>query len=111
MFVDCLKKCRVPNYKTPFENLTVISYIGAVLVVYIGGLSGAKKVFRELLGHVLGAPQSFFDIQPRGRILDRLSNDVYKLDSVLPDLIRVFSSQAFRVLLVCFRICSFVLEL
>lgn len=75
----------------------MISFIGAVFIVYIAGLNGSKKIFEQLLGHVLGAPQSFFEIQPRGRILDRLSNDVYKLDSVLPDLMRVFNAQAFRV--------------
>ncbi|KAM8717859.1 hypothetical protein ACLKA7_004542 [Drosophila subpalustris] len=82
----------------------LISFIGAVFIVNIAGLNGAQKIFRELLGHVLGAPQSFFDIQPRGRILDRLSNDVYKLDVILPDLIRVFNSQAFRAIPIDLRI-------
>ncbi|KRF85629.1 multidrug resistance-associated protein 1 isoform X18 [Drosophila virilis] len=76
----------------------VISNIAAVLIVYIGGLIGAQKLFCLLFRRILGAPQSFFDIQPRARILDRLANDVYKLDMVLPELLRVFNSQAFRVL-------------
>jgi len=45
----------------------------------------------------LHAPQAYFDIKPRARILDRLANDIYKLDVVLPELIRVFNSQVFRV--------------
>jgi len=40
--------------------------------------------------------KKFFKIF-RARILDRLANDIYKLDVVLPELIRVFNSQVFRV--------------
>ncbi|XP_060645841.1 multidrug resistance-associated protein 1 isoform X12 [Drosophila nasuta] len=81
-----------------FGFAQVISFIGAVFLVNIGGLIGANKIFRHLLRRILGAPQEFFDMKPRGRILDRLSNDVYKLDVVLPDLLRVFNAQAYRVL-------------
>ncbi|XP_032595397.1 multidrug resistance-associated protein 1 isoform X13 [Drosophila grimshawi] len=76
----------------------VSSQIGNTLTVYIAGLRGAQRIFRQLFRRILGAPQSFFDIQPRGRIIDRLANDVYKLDSVLPQIFQVFCSQAFRVL-------------
>lgn len=54
-------------------------------------------MFVFLLSRIMHAPQSFFDIKPRARILDRLANDIYKLDLVLPELIRVFNSQVFRV--------------
>ncbi|XP_033248603.1 multidrug resistance-associated protein 1 isoform X8 [Drosophila miranda] len=76
----------------------VVAYIGCVVLVYLGGLAAAQKLFAHLFGRILHAPQSFFDIQPRARILDRLANDIYKLDLVLPELTRVFNSQAFRVL-------------
>ncbi|XP_039496055.1 multidrug resistance-associated protein 1 isoform X11 [Drosophila santomea] len=76
----------------------VLSYIGSVVIVYLGALIGTRKIFIQLFGHILHAPQAFFDIKPRARILDRLANDIYKLDVVLPELIRVFNSQVFRVL-------------
>ncbi|XP_017108726.1 multidrug resistance-associated protein 1 isoform X8 [Drosophila bipectinata] len=76
----------------------VLSYIGSVVIVYLGALIGARKMFVFLLSRIMHAPQSFFDIKPRARILDRLANDIYKLDLVLPELIRVFNSQVFRVL-------------
>ncbi|XP_020807934.1 multidrug resistance-associated protein 1 isoform X13 [Drosophila serrata] len=76
----------------------VFTYIGSVIIVYLGALIGARKMFIFLLSRIMRAPQSFFDIQPRARILDRLANDIYKLDLVLPELIRVFNSQVFRVL-------------
>ncbi|XP_015036526.1 multidrug resistance-associated protein 1 isoform X13 [Drosophila pseudoobscura] len=76
----------------------VVAYVGCVVLVYLGGLAAAQKLFAHLFGRILHAPQSFFDIQPRARILDRLANDIYKLDLVLPELTRVFNSQAFRVL-------------
>ncbi|KMY89972.1 multidrug resistance-associated protein 1 isoform X14 [Drosophila simulans] len=76
----------------------VFSYIGSVVIVYLGALIGTRKIFIQLFGNILHAPQAFFDIKPRARILDRLANDIYKLDVVLPELIRVFNSQVFRVL-------------
>ncbi|XP_017012712.2 multidrug resistance-associated protein 1 isoform X6 [Drosophila takahashii] len=76
----------------------VFSYIGSVVIVYLGALIGTRKIFIQLFGHIMHAPQEFFDIKPRARILDRLANDIYKLDVVLPELIRVFNSQIFRVL-------------
>ncbi|XP_052851268.1 multidrug resistance-associated protein 1 isoform X7 [Drosophila gunungcola] len=76
----------------------VFSYIGSVIIVYLGALIGTRKIFVHLFGHIMHAPQAFFDIKPRARIIDRLSNDIYKLDIVLPELIRVFNSQVFRVL-------------
>ncbi|KPU73778.1 uncharacterized protein Dana_GF14209, isoform L [Drosophila ananassae] len=76
----------------------VLSYKGSVVIVYLGALIGARKMFVFLLSRIMRAPQSFFDIKPRARILDRLANDIYKLDLVLPELIRVFNSQVFRVL-------------
>ncbi|XP_032595401.1 multidrug resistance-associated protein 1 isoform X20 [Drosophila grimshawi] len=88
----------------------VSSQIGNTLTVYIAGLRGAQRIFRQLFRRILGAPQSFFDIQPRGRIIDRLANDVYKLDSVLPQIFQVFCSQAFRVLPRSSRIWVYSLE-
>ncbi|XP_034128600.1 multidrug resistance-associated protein 1 isoform X12 [Drosophila guanche] len=76
----------------------VIGYVGCVVLVYLGGLAAAQKLFAHLFGSILHAPQEFFDTQPRARVLDRLANDIYKLDLVLPELARVFNSQAFRVL-------------
>ncbi|XP_065356725.1 multidrug resistance-associated protein 1 isoform X5 [Calliphora vicina] len=76
----------------------VLSFIGATLCCELGGLLGSHKMFTTLFLSIMRVPQSFFDTTPQGRVLDRLANDVYVLDIIIPPTIRVCCSQMFRVL-------------
>jgi ATP-binding cassette, subfamily C (CFTR/MRP), member 1 len=58
-------------------------YIRAV-ATYIRGLKASKILFRALLSRILRAPTSFFDTTPIGRIVNRLSKDVYTVDEGIP---------------------------
>ncbi|GAB9464782.1 Atp-binding protein [Globisporangium polare] len=51
---------------------------------YAGGLRASKKLFHELLARIIRAPTSFFDTTPTGRIVNRLSKDVYTVDESIP---------------------------
>ncbi|XP_042235553.1 multidrug resistance-associated protein 1-like isoform X2 [Homarus americanus] len=65
---------------------SVLFYFGSVML-WIGCMRAGKDIHQRLLKRVLHLPMSFFDTNPSGRIMNRLSKDIDVLDSVLPLLI------------------------
>ncbi|CAI5723801.1 unnamed protein product [Hyaloperonospora brassicae] len=55
-----------------------------VALLYLGSLHASRLLFDKLLNRILRAPTSFFDTTPLGRIVNRLSKDVYTLDESIP---------------------------
>ncbi|KAL8042899.1 hypothetical protein ABFX02_09G082600 [Erythranthe guttata] len=54
-----------------------------------GGLRAAIRVHDQLLRNLIDAPVSFFDQTPSGRILNRLSSDLYTIDDSLPFILNI----------------------
>ncbi|XP_073147479.1 ABC transporter C family member 13 isoform X2 [Henckelia pumila] len=54
-----------------------------------GGLRAAIRVHDQLLRKLVDAPISFFDQNPSGRILNRLSSDLYTIDDSLPFILNI----------------------
>lgn len=54
-----------------------------------GGLQAATKVHNRLLSKLINAPVQFFDQTPGGRILNRLSSDLYTIDDSLPFILNI----------------------
>ncbi|GMN36333.1 hypothetical protein TIFTF001_005927 [Ficus carica] len=54
-----------------------------------GGLRAAIKVHDTLLNKLINAPVQFFDQTPSGRILNRLSSDLYTIDDSLPFILNI----------------------
>ncbi|KAK7270617.1 hypothetical protein RJT34_25919 [Clitoria ternatea] len=54
-----------------------------------GGLRAATKVHNGLLSKLISAPVQFFDQTPGGRILNRLSSDLYTIDDSLPFIMNI----------------------
>ncbi|XP_051148072.1 ABC transporter C family member 13 isoform X1 [Andrographis paniculata] len=54
-----------------------------------GGLRAAVRVHDRLLHNLIDAPISFFDQTPSGRILNRLSSDLYMIDDSLPFILNI----------------------
>ncbi|MED6155279.1 ABC transporter C member 13, variant 2 [Stylosanthes scabra] len=54
-----------------------------------GGLQAAIKVHNRLLSKLINAPVQFFDQTPGGRILNRLSSDLYTIDDSLPFIMNI----------------------
>ncbi|KAJ1428488.1 P-loop containing nucleoside triphosphate hydrolase [Sesbania bispinosa] len=54
-----------------------------------GGLQAATKVHNRLLSKLIDAPVQFFDQTPGGRILNRLSSDLYTIDDSLPFIMNI----------------------
>ncbi|RHY34520.1 hypothetical protein DYB32_000893 [Aphanomyces invadans] len=55
-----------------------------VLGLYLAALQGSKALFQAMSSQVLRAPMYFFDATPLGRIMNRLSKDIYAVDEDIP---------------------------
>lgn len=62
-----------------------------------GTIQAAKFLHHHLLYSIFGAPQSFFDTVPMGRILSRFGADLRTVDDVLPQNFQQLLSTCFRV--------------
>lgn len=56
---------------------------GVLFWVYLG-LKGGRSVHDAMANHIVKAPMSFFDRTPVGRIMNRFTNDINKVDDALP---------------------------
>ncbi|KAI3406538.2 YCF1 [Candida oxycetoniae] len=75
-------------------------------------IQGSKKIHNFMAVSVIRAPMTFFETVPIGRVLNRFSNDIYKIDEVLGRVFNMFFSNAIRVSLtiavICFSTWQFV---
>merc|ERR1719401_798287 len=85
----------------PFFYLAIYGLINAsaiattscrVVLFCLAGLRASRSMFEHLLDAVLGAPMSFFDTTPTGRIINRFSKDLYTLDEQLVQSSRSYLS-------------------
>lgn len=60
-------------------------------------ISGSRVLHQGMLDCVMRAPMEFFETTPIGRILNRFSNDVYKIDENLFRVITSFLSNTIKV--------------
>lgn len=68
-------------------------------------IQGSKKMHNDMATSVLRAPMSFFETTPIGRILNRFSNDIYKIDEILGKVFGMFFNNSMKVLFIIFVIC------
>jgi len=61
-----------------------------------GSLKSAAFFHESMLTRLLHAPTSFFDVTPRGRIINRFSKDIYAVDETLPSTSVSFLSQCWK---------------
>ena len=54
-------------------------------------IQGSKKLHNSMAVSVLRAPMTFFETTPIGRVLNRFSNDIYKVDEVIGRVFNMFS--------------------
>ncbi|XP_058067677.1 ABC transporter C family member 13 isoform X8 [Magnolia sinica] len=62
-----------------------------------GGLRAAVQVHTKLLNKLINAPVIFFDQNPSGRILNRLSSDLYTIDDSLPFILNILLANFFSL--------------
>lgn len=68
-------------------------------------IHGSKYLHSVMTNAVLRAPMVFFETTPIGRILNRFSNDIYKVDSILGRSFSQFFVNAVKVVFVVIVIC------
>ncbi|SCV04479.1 LAMI_0H16468g1_1 [Lachancea mirantina] len=98
-------------------NPSVVKYLGIYFLLGLGSalsslvqtvilwiyctIHGSRYLHDSMASAVLRAPMSFFETTPIGRILNRFSNDIYKVDELLG---RTFSQFFVNVVKVSFTI-------
>ena len=87
--------------------LTVYGSIGAgqaffifmySLTLFWGAIKASRTLHRKLIVNILRLPMTFFDTTPLGRIMNRLSKDIYGIDVTIPLCLRSFLQMFFDVL-------------
>ncbi|OBA20261.1 hypothetical protein METBIDRAFT_44026 [Metschnikowia bicuspidata var. bicuspidata NRRL YB-4993] len=110
------------------HNPSALKYLGIYFLLGIGysvstltqtcimwifcTIEGSKKLHNGMATSVLRSPMSFFETTPIGRILNRFSNDVYKVDEVLGRVFGMFFSNTvkvlFTIIVICFSTWQFI---
>lgn len=70
----------------------------AILWLVFSAIFAARKLHEAMMDSVLGAPMSFFQANPLGRLINRFSKDVMTVDKMFASIMTVFLSTAFLVL-------------
>lgn len=68
-------------------------------------IRGSSIMHDGMAKSVLRAPMSFFETTPIGRILNRFSNDIYKIDEILGRVFGMFFSNSVKVMFTIAVIC------
>lgn len=87
---------RFANVKTPLPatfDSERFSFVGILemLCAYTtaaGGVRASRRLFARFSDAILHAPMLFFESTPRGRILNRVAQDVSCIDRVMPFTVR-----------------------
>ncbi|CCD27007.1 ATP-binding cassette glutathione S-conjugate transporter YCF1 NDAI_0J01150 [Naumovozyma dairenensis CBS 421] len=75
----------------------LFTLIQTVILWVFCTIQGSRYLHTLMTNAVLRAPMSFFETTPIGRILNRFSNDIYKVDSVLGRTFSQFFVNAVKV--------------
>ncbi|KAI8847101.1 ABC transporter type 1, transmembrane domain-containing protein [Chytridium lagenaria] len=72
-----------------FTGFAILGVVNVVMMMSVGyaliyaGFVAGKKLHQEALDGLMRAPMSFYDSQPVGRILNRMSKDIEGIDKML----------------------------
>lgn len=71
---------------------------GYSMAVSIGGIFASRRLHLDLLYNVLRSPMSFFERTPSGNLVNRFSKELDTVDSMIPQVIKMFMGSLFSVI-------------
>lgn len=83
---------------------TGVAVFGYSMTVSIGGIFASRRLHLDLLHNVLRSPMSFFERTPSGNLVNRFSKELDTVDSMIPQVIKMFMGSLFTVLGSCILI-------
>ncbi|KAM5130614.1 multidrug resistance-associated protein 1 isoform 1-T1 [Callospermophilus lateralis] len=78
-----------------------IAVLGYSMTVSIGGIFASRRLHLDLLQQVLRSPMSFFERTPSGNLVNRFSKELDTVDSMIPQVIKMFMGSLFNVIGAC----------
>ncbi|KAH0632063.1 hypothetical protein JD844_020124 [Phrynosoma platyrhinos] len=78
-----------------------IAVFGYSMAVSIGGIFASRRLHVNLLHNVLQYPMSFFERTPSGNLVNRFSKEMDTIDSMIPQIIKMFMGSMFNVVGAC----------
>uniref|UniRef100_A0A8C0LE46 Multidrug resistance-associated protein 1 n=1 Tax=Canis lupus dingo TaxID=286419 RepID=A0A8C0LE46_CANLU len=80
------------------NNSHCITVFGYSMAVSIGGIFASRRLHVDLLQNVLRSPMSFFERTPSGNLVNRFSKELDTVDSMIPQVIKMFMGSLFNVI-------------
>nr|XP_020037160.1 multidrug resistance-associated protein 1 isoform X1 [Castor canadensis] len=78
-----------------------VAVFGYSMAVSVGGILASRRLHLDLLHSVLRSPVSFFERTPSGNLVNRFSKELDTVDSMIPQVIKMFMGSLFNVLGAC----------
>uniref|UniRef100_A0A2K6N0N8 Multidrug resistance-associated protein 1 n=1 Tax=Rhinopithecus bieti TaxID=61621 RepID=A0A2K6N0N8_RHIBE len=78
-----------------------IAVFGYSMAVSIGGILASRYLHMDLLHSILRSPMSFFERTPSGNLVNRFSKELDTVDSMIPEVIKMFMGSLFNVIGAC----------
>ncbi|KAI3402308.2 hypothetical protein KGF56_004878 [Candida oxycetoniae] len=72
---------------------TLLSIVRSAIMTLWLGLNASRRIHDNMAKRVLAAPMEFFERTPVGRIMNRFTNDINKIDDGIPFVFQGFVSQ------------------
>ncbi|KAG5420363.1 hypothetical protein I9W82_002244 [Candida metapsilosis] len=90
------------NFLTVYAALGVgatFMTVGRTLIMRMWlGINASRKIHNLMAKRVMGAPMVFFERTPIGRIMNRFTNDINRIDDGIPSILSAFVSQISRTI-------------
>ncbi|XP_062999456.1 multidrug resistance-associated protein 1-like [Elgaria multicarinata webbii] len=78
-----------------------VAVFGYSMAVSMGGIFASRRLHVDLLHNVLRCPIRFFERTPSGNLVNRFSKEIDTIDSMLPQIIKMFMGSMFNVIGAC----------